>query len=185
MSGFDTTLFQWINSHHCTVADWVLWCASQGWSWAVVLLAVFVICTLRREPGRWWLVLAGIALCFLFADQLSATVFKPGFCRLRPCHALPDVRMFRTGCGGMYGFISSHAANVVACATFLAMRYRKAALSWLMALWCLVVCYSRPYLGKHYPGDVVAGALVGFAIGATVCFIAAWAEGKITSSSTK
>ena len=180
MISFDTTLFQWINGHHCAVADWVLWCASQSWSWVGVLLIVFACCTLRQEPQRWWVVLLGLALCFLMADQLSAHVFKPLVGRLRPCHELPDVRLFRTSCGGRYGFVSSHAANVVACAVFLALRYRKATLSWLMALWCLVVCYSRPYLGKHYPGDVLAGAVVGLAVGTLTAFLAAWAESRLS-----
>ena len=179
MNAIDTYIFYCINSHHTPVADWLLWGFSQWWSWLAVLLLVVVFVTLRREPRRSWVVILGIALCFLFADQLSANIFKPGFCRMRPCHALPDVRMFHTHCGGQYGFISSHAANVTACATFLALRYRNRLLTALLALWCVLVCYSRPYLGKHYPGDVVVGAMVGFALGALVCFLTAKLEQRL------
>ena len=172
----DTSLFLWINRHHCEATDWVLWVASQGWSWIVVILLAFSLTTLRREPRRWWLVLAGIGLCFLLADRISVLCFKDVFCRLRPCQTIEGVRMFRTSCGGLYGFVSSHAANVFALAMFLSLRFRKKAIHpWLFAtlifLWAAVVCYSRPYLGKHYPGDVICGAALGLLIGTAVFFI--------------
>lgn len=154
-----------------------MWTASQAWSWAIVLVAVFVCTTLRKESKNWWLILIGIGLCFLLSDRISVMSFKDVACRLRPCHALEDVRMFRTSCGGLYGFISSHAANVFALATFFSMRYGRKdsksamVLVTLMFLWAILVGYSRPYLGKHYPGDVVCGAIVGLGIGALIHFI--------------
>ena len=171
----DTSLFLWINRHHCEATDWVLWVSSQGWSWIVVILLAFSLTTLRREPRRWWLVLAGIGLCFLLADRISVLCFKDVFCRLRPCQTIEGVRMFRTSCGGLYGFVSSHAANVFALAMFLSLRFRnKGHHGWmftlLIFLWAIVVCYSRPYLGKHYPGDVVCGAALGLCIGTVVYF---------------
>lgn len=184
----DTQLFRWINSHHCVVADWVLWVSSQAWSWAIVLAALFCFVTLRHEPRKWWVVGIGIALCFLLSDRISVVCFKDVVCRLRPCHVLEDVRMFRTHCGGQYGFVSSHAANVFALAMFFALRYggrnavglfnsvrNTATTRWLVplsvSLWATVVIYSRPYLGKHYPGDCICGALLGIAIGALVYFM--------------
>ena len=170
----DTTLFQWINQHHCMVTDWILWVASQSWSWAIVLVLVLLLITLRYEPRRWWLVLLGIALCFLIADRTSVFI-KYLVCRPRPCHTLVGVRMFHTSCGGTYSFVSSHATNVFALAMFLSLRYRKRIshrlFPILLFLWAIVVGYSRPYLGKHYPGDVVCGALLGIAIGGLVYFI--------------
>ena len=82
----DTQWFLWINSHHNTVLDWVLWTLSQHWSWAIVMVLSFCLLTLRHEPRRWWLVLAGIVLCFLLADQGSVHLFKETVGRLRPCH---------------------------------------------------------------------------------------------------
>ncbi|MBR1517828.1 MAG: phosphatase PAP2 family protein [Bacteroidales bacterium] len=180
----DTQLFLWINHHHSPWADWLLWSVSQTWSWAVVLIAVFCLLTLRREPRQWWVVGLGIILCFLLSDRISVLCFKDVVCRLRPCHVLEDVRMFRTHCGGQYGFISSHAANVFSLTMFFALRYgkngvrsisRRPAPSWvapvLLFLWACLVAYSRPYLGKHYPGDCVCGAIVGMAMGALVFFL--------------
>ena len=182
----DTQWFLWINSHHNAVLDWVLWTLSQHWSWALVILLAFGLLTLRHEPHRWWLVLAGVVLCFLLADQGSVHLFKETVGRLRPCHALEEVRMFRTHCGGQYGFVSSHAANAFAIVTFLIARYRRRIVpTILLTLWALATCYSRAYLGKHYPGDLVCGALFGALIGLIVWWLGSWIEKKLPKVETK
>lgn len=191
LNNFDTQCFYWINHHNNNVLDWVMWVASQSWSWMIVLILFYALTTLRREPRRWWVVLLGIGLCFLLSDRLSVMCFKDVVCRLRPCHVLEDVNMFRTGCGGQYGFVSSHAANVFALAMFLSLRYSKrnmvrlnlpklhsAAIAILLFAWALLVGYSRPYLGKHYPGDVLCGALLGLGVGALVFFLASKFESR-------
>lgn len=182
----DTQWFLWINSHHNTVLDWVLWTLSQHWSWAIVMVLSFCLLTLRHEPRRWWLVLAGIVLCFLLADQGSVHLFKETVGRLRPCHTLENVRMFRTHCGGQYGFVSSHAANAFAIITFLIARYRRHVLPTLvLTLWALATCYSRAYLGKHYPGDLLCGALFGVLIGLVVWKLSLCIEKKVLFGETK
>lgn len=170
----DTQWFLWVNSHHTTALDWTMWTFSQHWSWAVVIVLAFVLLTLRKEPRRWWLVAIGVVLCFLLADQGSVLI-KDTVCRLRPCHALEDVRMFRTHCGGQYGFVSSHAANAFAVALFLVLRYwKRMKRQWpllLLIVWALATSYSRAYLGKHYPGDLVCGAILGVVAGLIVWMI--------------
>ncbi len=179
---FDTQLFYWVNQHHTPFLDWVMWTASQSWSWAIVLVAAVAFMIAKGERRSWGWLVAGIALCFLLSDRISVLCFKDVFCRLRPCHALADVRMFRTSCGGAYGFVSSHAANVFALALFLSLRHKKHTSSTLsklpailfpslLILWACLVGYSRPYLGKHYPGDVICGGLLGIAVGIAVFFI--------------
>lgn len=170
----DTQWFLWVNSHHSTALDWTMWTLSQHWSWAVVIVLAFVLLTLRKEPRRWWLVAVGVVLCFLLADQGSGLI-KDTVCRLRPCHALEDVRMFRTHCGGQYGFVSSHAANAFAVALFFVLKYwKRVKRQWpllLLIVWALATSYSRAYLGKHYPGDLVCGAILGVVAGLLVWMI--------------
>src|SRR5699024_2997189 len=71
------------------------------------------------------------------------------------------------GPGGMFGFVSGHATNCFALFIFLSMilapnfkwgRY-------ILFAWAILVSYSRIYVGVHYPGDVVCGALLGSIIG--------------------
>lgn len=182
----DTALFQWINGHHGAALDWVMWGLSQHWCWAIVIVVAFCTMTLRKEPQRWWIVLVAIMLCFLLADQTSGLI-KDWVCRLRPCHALDGVRMFRTRCGGQYGFVSSHAANVFAIVTYFWLRYRRRYRIGvvLMLVWAMAVCYSRAYLGKHYPGDLLCGALLGIICGILVLLISNAIERKIKKSETK
>lgn len=184
----DTQWFLWINSHHTTALDWTMWTLSQHWSWAVVIVLAFVLLTLRQEPRRWWLMAIGVVLCFLLADQGSVLI-KDTVCRLRPCHALEDVRMFRTHCGGQYGFVSSHAANAFAVALFFVLRYwKRLKRQWLLLLlivWALATSYSRAYLGKHYPGDLVCGAILGCIIALIVWWLTDTIEKKLRKSETK
>lgn len=184
----DTLWFLWINSHHTTALDWTMWTLSQHWSWAVVIVLAFVLLTLRKEPRRWWLMAIGVVLCFLLADQGSVLI-KDTVCRLRPCHALEDVRMFRTHCGGQYGFVSSHAANAFAVALFFVLRYwKRLKRQWpllLLIVWALATSYSRAYLGKHYPGDLVCGAILGCIMALIVWWLTDTIEKKLRKSETK
>lgn len=89
--------------------------------------------------------------------------------RLRPCHN-PDianlVHIVDGHCGGQFGFVSSHATNTFALAFFVGSLLKKH-ISWLLPLllvWAGIVSYSRIYLGVHYPGDVLCGALLGVII---------------------
>lgn len=187
LNSLDIKVFYWINSHHCTPCDYIFWTLSQGWSWAIVLGAVIVLITLRKEPKKVLFVLLGIALCFLLGDRISVMGFKEVVMRLRPCHALPDVRLFDGHCGGQYGFVSSHASNCFALASFLAFRYcRKVkALPYILLIWAALVAYSRPYLGVHYPGDIICGALVGLGCGSLAYFVVEWLETRYMSYKTK
>ncbi len=196
LNQLDHTLFWWINGHHNGFMDVLMWTLSQSWSWAVVLLFFLVWVVWRRDRQSMVWVLLGIALCFLLADQISSHVIKESVMRLRPCHEMEGVRMYHTRPGGLYGFVSSHAANVFSLAMFLSLcyggrrksfvaddggtkggwrrrpsGYRNPGIPYLLFLWAMLVAYSRPYLGKHFPGDIVCGALVGLGVGAVVYFI--------------
>jgi undecaprenyl-diphosphatase len=109
--------------------------------------------------------ITGLAL----ADIISADILKKLFCRPRPCHAFSDLRMI-VGCGGKYGFPSNHAANSVVVAFILTRFYKKLnPFLWTLAV---MVCISRMYLGKHYPSDLLGGALLGLLVGLGVLYLA-------------
>jgi len=73
--------------------------------------------------------------------------------------------------GGKFGFVSSHAANTFAGATFIAKLVDIRSLRWFMYSWAAVVSYSRIYLGVHYPADIIGGALLGIFLGLIIVFI--------------
>lgn len=70
---------------------------------------------------------------------------------------------------GRYGSVSAHAATIVTLALFAARVIRRRWFSILVTLCALMICYSRIYLGKHFPMDLVWGALVGATLGWAVC----------------
>ncbi len=105
-----------------------------------------------------------IALC----DQVSSSIIKPFFGRLRPSHApeleglLHLVNGYR---GGLYGFVSSHAANSWGAVTLAALIIHRRWTRYLLIVLALCVSYSRVYLGVHYPADVFCGGMLGIFIG--------------------
>ena len=105
----------------------------------------------------------------LVSDQLSSSVIKHWFTRLRPCFALPDVRLL-VHCGSGYSFPSSHAVNNFAGATILSYYYPKQKWGWIV--FASLVAFSRPYVGVHYPSDIIGGALIGTVCGLLV--ISVW-----------
>ena len=115
--------------------------------------------------GRYGLVSVVMGVVLLtITDQLSSNLLKDLFGRVRPCHELEGIRVL-TGCGNTKAFPSSHAVNTMAAAVFFGYRYRRI-LPELVGL-SLLVSYSRVYIGIHYPGDLLAGWI----LGATCAFV--------------
>lgn len=160
---WDEKAFLWLNSFHWDGLDPIVLQLTQTITWVpLYLLLLYLI--YRKDPKNMAWVIGGIMLTILLGDQISSGFMKPYFERLRPCH---DPRwegmMHAYGrCGGLYGFVSSHAANTFGMATFLTLILRKKqkGIYWLF-LYAVVVSYTRIYLGVHYPLDVFFGALVG------------------------
>jgi len=92
--------------------------------------------------------------------------------RYRPCHhqeLAPFVHLVQQHCGGMYGFVSSHAANFMGIAIYVIVALNPNAwIKFMVVFWGLIIGYSRVYLGVHYPFDVLAGCLLGMSIGVLV-----------------
>ncbi|MHA7129343.1 phosphatase PAP2 family protein [Algoriphagus namhaensis] len=170
---FDEDLFLHLNSLRADWLDPIMFQMTQTVTW-LPFYAFLIYFIYKKDPKNSWWVLAGAALSILLADQLTSGFMKPFFERLRPCH---DPRwegiIHNYGrCGGLYGFVSSHAANTFAIAMFLNLKLKGKLkyLPWLF-LWAAVISYTRIYLGVHYPFDVVLGALIGMVIGFLVWFL--------------
>ena len=175
---------QWllaINGWHAEWADVLMWYISKSTTW-LPLYALLVGLVVYRFGIQWYLstqntsnyrftallrvfiVLAGFAVAVGLSDFVSSGIIKPWVCRLRPTHepALAGMLHLVNGyTGGMYGFVSSHAANTMACALLFSLLYRNKYATVALMLWVALNCYSRMYLGVHYPGDIIGGLLVG------------------------
>lgn len=159
----DTRLFLAINGWHNETWDIIMWWISGKTTWWPFYLALLLFLGWMR---RWQLavMILFIVVGITLTDQTSVHLFKNVFMRLRPCHepALDGlVHIVNGKCGGRYGFISSHAANAFGVALLVLLWIRRWWFSGIMILWASLIAYSRIYLGVHYPGDVIAGALWG------------------------
>lgn len=169
LSNIDTDLFLYLNSLHTSWLDKVMIAVTQMWVWAPLYL-LLIYWTVKQYGKRCWWVFLAIGVVVLCSDQLSAHVCKPFFQRLRPCYnpELQDLIYLPKGmAGGRFGFVSSHAANTFAVAAFLTpvLRNYRPWLGVVLYLWAFISSYSRIYLGFHYPGDILCGAILGILIG--------------------
>lgn len=161
-----------LNALHSPLLDPVMVFFSNKWVWAPLYALLIYILYRRFAMKAWWLILALVAVIAV-ADRLTSGVMKPAFARYRPCHDTEMAAKIHVvdGCGGRYGFPSSHAANTFALAAFFCFLFRwQRRYRWLV-LWAATVSYSRIYLGVHYPMDVVVGSLVGWGIGAVAVLV--------------
>ena len=71
----------------------------------------------------------------------------------------------------MYGFFSAHAANTLSLAVFLSLLVRNRIFTFALVFWSLVNCYSRLYLGVHYPLDILTGIVCGILVGVACFFV--------------
>jgi undecaprenyl-diphosphatase len=126
----------------------------------LLLIAVFVPILFRCGRQVWPRI--AVAVLAVALSDLGATFLKDLLQRTRPCHVIADVHLL-TGCTGSFAMPSGHASNMFALAGVVWIartRWR-----WAVAALAVGVAYSRVYLGAHYPGDVIVGAVWGGAVG--------------------
>jgi undecaprenyl-diphosphatase len=174
----DHRLLLAINGAHAPVLDKAMSFASDRYVW-IPFYAILIIWLVSHYRHRAKAVLPLLIAAVALADSITSKLFKPLIGRPRPCHApdLAPLLHLPDGCGGQFGFMSSHAANSVAMAVFLLLalpagRFRGVKIG--VFLWAALLCYSRIYLAAHYPADVLCGALVGAGLG----WLASWAFSK-------
>lgn len=161
---WDQELFKLLNGAHNGPLDFIMPWISNKYIW-IPLYAFLLYGFIKHSRYPWWQVMLSIAILITLSDQIASGILKPNVARLRPCYepALEGMVHLLKGCGGSYGFASSHASNSFAVA-FLSLFLLRPKWSWVkwLILWASIIAYSRVYLGVHYPGDVLVGGIIGW-----------------------
>jgi len=161
----DVSLFLWLNKFHTPFFDVLFERITNKFTWIpLYMFFLFLIIKKYGKQSVWYIM--GAILAVILADQISVNFFKEIFQRYRPCHNLEIkqmVHLIKNQCGGKYGFVSSHAANTFAIATYMLL-VLPLSNKWLkntLVFWAALVSYSRIYVGVHYPADILAGSFLG------------------------
>lgn len=140
---------------------WIL--VSEKWFWIPLYIIFLYFLYKNFNKKSLFYILLFVALGITASDQI-ANIFKFGFERLRPCHDPSLEGLLReVKCGGKFGFYSAHSSNSFFVATYLTILLGKKIkqLPYFLFVWAAIVAYSRVYLGMHFPGDIIVGAIMG------------------------
>lgn len=172
----DTEWLLAINGWHTPWADTLMWIISLRVTWIPLYLwMIWALYKRYRQPARTdnkWLkriptglVMIGVMVLVVgMADFIASGILKGCVARPRPSRVpelegvLHLVNNYRSG---RFGFVSSHAANTMAMGLLFSLIWRKKTTTIGLMLWVAANCYSRMYLGVHYPGDILGGLIVG------------------------
>ena len=170
----DTSLFLYLNGLYTAYLDPFMKLYSSKLIWAPLYASLAYLLWRNLGWRRTLYALIGVALVILLADQITGHLIRPWVGRLRPANPenslAPLVHIVDDYRGGRHSFPSCHAANTFGLAFYLHLLFRHRWLSTFMMVWALITCYTRIYLGVHYPGDLLVGALIGAASASAVYY---------------
>lgn len=161
----DNSIVVAINNCHNQFMDNAILVITDKWFFVGVVGCIFIYSFCKSKYQKAFLFCALLMAAVGCADFLCAGIIRPAVHQLRPTnldnpvHAM--LHIVNGYVGGKYGFPSCHAANSFAIAVFTSLWFRK---KWIMAIliiWALLECYTRLYLGVHYPSDIVGGVAIG------------------------
>ena len=184
----DKQLMLALNGSNSLYMDGVMKIYTSTVVWIPVALVLLFIVLKNNTPRASLLVVLGVALTILASDQMSSAFIKPLVGRLRPSldpefmHLIDTFNDYRSG---SYSFTSSHACNSFALAMFISLLVRNKVLSFSMLAWASINSYSRIYLGVHFPGDILCGAILGTIIGSITYWLYSVVHSKIECVSVR
>lgn len=171
----DKQLLLWFNGSQSLYMDALMRILTHALTWVPLYISLFYIVVKNNENvQKILMVLASAGLCVLIAGTIDDTIVKPLVSRWRPTHD-PQIGLlvdivdgYR---GGKYGFFSAHASNTFSITIFLWWLMRSRLLTTAMVIWSLLNCWTRMYLGVHFPGDILVGLCWGAITGSVVYWI--------------
>ena len=180
LKSWDKDLFLLLNGMHSSLWDYSMTLFTLTPIWLLFYGTILVI--IGKKYGKKSLfILVAITLMIVCADQFSG-ILKHTVQRLRPSNDPAFSQLvhvfFRKG--GQFGFVSAHAANTFAIATFTSLLFKNRRYTTFIFPWAMMIAYSRVYLGVHYPGDILGGAILGIGVGIGIYKLMIFSESKLS-----
>ena len=182
----DKQLLLAINGSDSLFVDYLAKTLTTAATWIPLYVSLFYVVVKNNDNFRRIIcILACAGLCVLFAGTVDDLLVKPIVARLRPTHdfqigmLVDTVDGYR---GGKYGFFSAHAANTFSIAVFFSLLMRSRLVTLLLVGWSLTNCWTRLYLGVHYPLDILCGLLWGGSIGTGIYFLYRYVDKRLLHS---
>lgn len=182
----DKQLLLVINGSDSLFVDYLAKTFTTAATWIPLYVSLFYVVVKNNDNFRRIIcILACAGLCVLFAGTVDDLLVKPIVARLRPTHdfqigmLVDTVDGYR---GGKYGFFSAHAANTFSIAVFFSLLMRSRLVTLLLVGWSLTNCWTRLYLGVHYPLDILCGLLWGGSVGTGIYFLYRYVDSRLLHS---
>ncbi len=168
----DMQVLSLFNGSDNIMLDQMVQILTSGLTWIPLYVMLFFVVMRNNETmGQIALVVGSAIFCVLFADGLVDGIIKQLAERWRPSNdptfkymvqVVDDIRPKG------YSFCSAHAANTMSLAVFFSLLIRSKLLTITLVIWSLINCWTRLYLGVHYPSDILCGMIVGIIVGILV-----------------
>lgn len=168
----DMQVLSIFNGSDNIMLDQMVQILTSGLTWIPLYVMLFFVVMRNNETmGQIALVVGSAIFCVLFADGLVDGIIKQLAERWRPSNdstfkymvqVVDDIRPKG------YSFCSAHAANTMSLAVFFSLLIRSKMLSITLVIWSLINCWTRLYLGVHYPSDILCGMIIGIIVGILV-----------------
>ena len=171
----DLALLHFFNGSQSAIYDQFILTLTNGLTWIPLYIALFIMVLKNNESMSQIFIIVGCcALGVIFSAGLDDLVIKPLVARPRPTQDLVVKYTIDTALGyreSNFSFFSAHAANTFTVAIYMIFLVRNRAFTIAMALWSLFNCYTRLYLGVHYPSDILCGLLFGAVVGSVAYWL--------------
>ena len=185
---FDKQLLLLLNGSESLFLDALVLVLTNAWTWVPLYISLLIVVIKNSESAlKVVMIMASAGLCVLLAGTVDDTIVKPLVGRWRPTRD-PEIGLlvdivdgYR---GGNYGFFSAHAANTFSIAIFFCWLVRSRLLSVALVLWSFTNCWTRLYLGVHFPGDILVGLCWGGLVGTGVYYLYRYFSAKFTWTSS-
>lgn len=168
----DMQVLSLFNGSDNIMLDQMVQILTSGLTWIPLYVMLFFVVMRNNETmGQIALVVGSAIFCVLFADGLVDGIIKQLAERWRPSNdptfkymvqVVDDIRPKG------YSFCSAHAANTMSLAVFFSLLIRSKMLTITLVIWSLINCWTRLYLGAHYPSDILCGMIIGIIVGILV-----------------